>query len=545
MIFQRGTLYSIMRINAREIQFCVIVFLALSWCVAISWVRMIEDSKLMTEITLQQVLEQMRNTKIAEEENKKLMVDKNARFAKFSDQTLILNLMIEHGLTGSNDTSLLAALLTCRKMAPFLCTGLTGELTADGTWNWSARVGAEMKQQTTENLILKHAKEVLSGSPSEFESANAEIIWDGPLQDTFLAGLASDDAMQSWTDIDAAKAWCVRAADCAGITSQPLTAIDGATQVWTARVGPDLGLSETNETSYRWRITNFCSLCRQHPPGSAERSACSSSAARQRKDMSLHFLPGCNDSMPPELPSERWPTGPDGGSPVIGVFAISLPRRKDRQARLFKMLRQRGVPRALVHLVSGVDRLGFNSSDDMLRALGYAAVDWGRFEPLARNTTQERIKGKVGAWLAHLEALSAIARGGSDLDPASWAVVLEDDVVLLDRWATLLAKLEDTARAHPDANLVYLCSREQPFLWDGGRPGYVGVDAYAVRLSVVPSLLRYADLSGPGPAGRTLALDDHFSVLSRRGVLHARTLWGGQSFANLWRRTRSDIEVPP
>ena len=45
-----------------------------------------------------------------EEENKKLMVDKNARFAKFSDQTLILNLMIEHGLTGSNDTSLLAAL---------------------------------------------------------------------------------------------------------------------------------------------------------------------------------------------------------------------------------------------------------------------------------------------------------------------------------------------------------------------------------------------------------------------------------------------------
>jgi hypothetical protein len=122
---------------------------------------------------------------------------------------------------------------------------------------------------------------------------------------------------------------------------------------------------------------------------------------------------------------------------------------------------------------------------------------------------------------------------------------MEDDVALLDSWATLRAKLADTARAHPDCDLVYLVAREQPYLWDGGRPGYVGVDAYAVRLAAVPTLLRLADLahgSGPGP-GLPLALDAHLSAVAARGLVHVRTLWGGQSFVNLWTLTASDIEV--
>ncbi len=123
-------------------------------------------------------------------------------------------------------------------------------------------------------------------------------------------------------------------------------------------------------------------------------------------------------------------------------------------------LQARGVPAALVRRFEGVDRRAFASPDAMLERLGYGAVNWTKFEEAYAEARQgtapmERFKGKVGAWLAHLEVLRNLTEGGAPAaDPAGWAVVLEDDVVLLDGWAALLRKLAATARASRGVDLV-------------------------------------------------------------------------------------------
>lgn len=58
----------------------------------------------------------------------------------------------------------------------------------------------------------------------------------------------------------------------------------------------------------------------------------------------------------------------------------------------------------------------------------------------------------------------------------------------------------------------------------------------------VAALLRRSVAGRPGqfelPAGA-----NHFSALSRRGVLRAQTLWGEQSVVKLWYWTHSEIEA--
>jgi hypothetical protein len=317
--------------------------------------------------------------------------------------------------------------------------------------------------------------------------------------------------------------------------------------VWEARLGPDLGISEAGEVTYRWSLADPCRVCAQYAHGSLERTACNWDAGRGRPDIDALSLPGCALTAP-AIPTN---TAPDGGggsaaAPAVVVSAvcvISLPRRGDRWDRMQRGLRARGVPAALVRRFEGVDRRAFASPDAMLRQLGYAAVDWAKFDSDAPaeayagagpgTARMERFKGKVGAWLAHLEALRNLTADGElTQNPLGWALVLEDDVVLLDAWPALLRKLAATARAGPGAGLVYLARREQPFVWDGARPGYVGVDAYAVRHAAIPTLLRYADLAAGG--ARVLALDAHLSRLAApgagggEGALHARMLWGGQ-----------------
>ena len=400
-----------------------------------------------------------------------------------------------------------------------------------------------------------------------------EIKWDGPIGDCFL-GNRMMGSISPFETLAAAQEWCVRAAGCAGVTRVPVRPQttphpgprppaddirpppnDSVTLsfMWEARQGPDLGLSETGEVSYRWSLADPCRVCAEHAHGSLARTACNWEAGRGRRDLDAVTLPGCT----PAAPGAQAVDGVSGGvalyTKVSAVCVISLPRRGDRWSRMQRSLQARGVPAALVRRFEGVDRLAFASPDAMLRRLGYAAVNWTKFEDAFESFDHhtarwERFKGKVGAWLAHLEVLRNLTADGTLTDdPAGWAVVLEDDVVLLDGWAALLRKLAATARASPGVDLVYLTGREQPYVWDGSRPGYVGVDAYAVRHAAIPGLLRYADLACRG--ARVLALDAHLSELAApgagggEGVLHARMLWGGQSVANLFDKTKSDIEV--
>jgi hypothetical protein len=236
---------------------------------------------------------------------------------------------------------------------------------------------------------------------------------------------------------------------------------------------------------------------------------------------------------------------------ISAVCVISPPPRGDRWDRMQRSLRARGVPEALVRRYEGVDWRAFASPDDILATLGYGPVNWTKFhrevsEPSRAAARLERDKRRVGAWLGHLEVLRNLTDDFTlTADPAAWALVLEDDVALLDDWQALRRKLAATYRANPSVDLVYLAGIEQPFVWDGARPGYVGADAYAVRHAAIPALLRYADLAPSSTRNR--ALDAHLTWLATPGTggraeaaVHARLLWGGQSVKS---RAEPDIEI--
>jgi hypothetical protein len=472
-------------------------------------------------------------------------------------------------VNAKNYSKLLMALKQCLSLPPDSCAGVTGVQDGKSGWGWTLRHGPALLPssvmevsfaRTTRKQIDSQGTEPTDSSHLEWiepVASRPDIVWDGPIQDCFM-GNRPMGILVSFSTLTAAQEWCVRAAGCAGVTRVPVARppeIDTSTLlfVWEARQGPDLGISESGEVTYRWSLADPCRVCGQHAHGSLARAACNWDAGHGRRDIDALSLPGCT---PTVLATPAAPAAEGDGRSAVRVSAvcvISLPRRGDRWVRMWRGLQARGVPAALVRRFEGVDRRAFASPDAMLQMLGYAAVNWTKFEEtyaeISPGTARmERFKGKVGAWLAHLEVLRNLTAGGALADdPAGWAVLLEDDVVLLDGWAALVRKLAATARASPGVDLVYLTGRDQPFVWDGSRPGYVGVDAYAVRHSAIPGLLRRADLAGRHT--RVLALDAHLSQLAGpgggggKGVLHVRKLWGGQSVANLFGKTASDIEV--
>jgi hypothetical protein len=151
----------------------------------------------------------------------------------------------------------------------------------------------------------------------------------------------------------------------------------------------------------------------------------------------------------------------------------------------------------------------------------------------------ERIKGKVGAWVAHIEALRAVRARMSKYD---WSLVIEDDVRLAVPWNIVQEQLQLTICKNPHVDVVYLTGRDysnREIPWE--IPSYTGVDAYAVRSSAIDDIINLSLISYPHV--RALALDAHWSYLVTSGQMKASLLQGGQVFCNRWKETVSDIEV--
>jgi hypothetical protein len=467
-------------------------------------------------------------------------------------------------------TDLSMALKECLLLIPEKCAGVTGIQEDRSEWIWTLRKGPTLeKSPFAEVSFIRgnrshiYSYDSLTAESSDWDwivpaSNRTDVVWDGPIQDCFIDA-HPNDVLFSFPTLTAAQDWCLITALCTGVTRVPVHSNDTTAQsfVWEARQGPGLGISEAGEVSYRWSLANPCRVCAEHTHGSLERTACNWEAGRGRRDLDALSLPGC-DLVPPVVPgapaglgaSERIRLMPVS---IASVCVISQPRRGDRWDRMQRNLRAKGVPAPLVRRYEGVDWRAFASPDAMLAARGFAPVNWTKFDSapeLGRGAVRAaRVKARVGAWLSHLEVLRNLT---SDFlltaDPAAWAVVLEDGAALLDDWAAILRKLGGTYLAHPGVDLVYLGGGAQPFVWDSSRPGYVGVEAYAVRHAAIPVLLRFADLA-PSRT-RLLALDAHLSWLASRGtgggaepVVHTRLLWGGQAAASRVERAPSGDEL--
>ncbi|KAJ1466614.1 hypothetical protein T484DRAFT_2457203 [Baffinella frigidus] len=218
---------------------------------------------------------------------------------------------------------------------------------------------------------------------------------------------------------------------------------------------------------------------------------------------------------------------------------ISLPRRMDRSLVLLNNIIVAGFDIDEVRWSKGVDRDNYVSADDMLLSYAYApVVSWDFDRDYSQELRSPRVKGKVGAWLAHLN----IWRGLSfqTASASAWAVIIEDDVLFVDSKADFIDKISVTSLLYPETEIIYLVGREIPGERPFGRLSYVGVDAYAVKTSAAARILSLCQLDSPGT--NVLALDAHLSALSIMGVIEARALVGGNAFVNRWSETTSDIE---
>lgn len=328
--------------------------------------------------------------------------------------------------------------------------------------------------------------------------SDVDVMWDGPLVGFSLAG---GKPGSEYKDLHNAQSACLHAEGCMGITGRRIA--DNSTEtMWQLRLGVGLWLesSPSAEVSFRWRTPLS--------PG----EACDGSNSRPK---------------------------------VSGIFYINLARRQDRREALLNSLAQQGVPRQEIAWIPGVDREQFEDGNSILAAHHFSTVKNWTFEEEGIGAIQydrsavsgERIKGKVGAWVAHLEALRAVEMSGSE-----WSLIIEDDVRLAVPWSVAQEQLRKTICRHADVDMVYLTGREYP---NRDQPWqvqmYTGVDAYAVRRASVEKIIAQSQIAYPHV--RALALDAHWSRLVTAGEMRARMLEGGQIFANRWGETLSDIEV--
>ena len=180
-------------------------------------------------------------------------------------------------------------------------------------------------------------KSVDSVKWAELETKRPEIVWDGPIPDCFMEKRPMGLRF-SFPTLSAAQEWCVHAAGCAGVTgvlAARTPANDTATPpplVWEARQGPDLGISEAGEVTYRWSLADPCRVCAQYAHGSLERTACNGDAGRGRPDIDALSLPGCALAAP-AIPGAPAPDGDGGSAATAAVTSARVTVRIESPCR--------------------------------------------------------------------------------------------------------------------------------------------------------------------------------------------------------------------
>jgi len=310
------------------------------------------------------------------------------------------------------------------------------------------------------------------------------IRWDGPFVGTFLA---SGIVHSRFSSLQEGQRKCEAIDSCAGLTG---SLREDRTYEWEIRIGNSVWLERSKSSEISWRI---------HPAVS-----------------SLLV-------------------------PPVSLYCIGLPRRMDRSRGLFESFLIAGFDVGEVRWSKGVDRDNYVSADDMLVGNSFPPVVSWNFEwDYSRDLHLDRVKGKVGAWLAHLNVWRQMLLSAQNTSVTGWAVIMEDDVLFVDSKGVFLEKMAVTSLLHPEAEMIYLMGRELPDERSFGRLSYVGVDAYALKYSAAAKILSLCLLNSP--VVDVLALDAHLSALSIAGVVEARALVGGNAFVNRWSETASDIE---
>ncbi len=324
---------------------------------------------------------------------------------------------------------------------------------------------------------------------------NAELPrkWDGPYRG-FIAFGNVNTTVQS---LSAAQEACLEVRMCVGVTGYATR--DGK-WVWDVRYGSQTWLQpiiRTHEIS--WRL---------NPP---------------LKRLSFYGLPHVS----------------------LSFTFIGLPRRRvERSNVLLADLGEHGLdPSRDVQWYPGIEARQFTKVEDILSVNMYRPVsNWTRLcaglGPVGQCKSLHRLKGKIAAWLAHMNVWRNLLIKQDNKD---WTVVLEDDVIMVDSSSRLKEKIQHTVLLFPSVEIIYLTGRELPSNAPNGALRYVGVDAYALRSMFAAKFLELCDLANEHVT--TSALDKYLSELSVADTIVARQLVGGNAFTNRWTETASDIDI--